>query len=137
MNNTVLMMIGRVLLGLYFLLPGLMKVAAWGQHVDMMTTHGVPGAALLLLIATVAEIIAGVFLIWGSYVRFMALGCALLVLIINVVMHNFWNFDGVTGAHEMQNFIKNLGIFAGLCVLASVSPKRKSSLGGFWKRDPK
>ncbi len=135
MSNTVLMAIGRVLLGLYFLIPGLMKFAAWDMHIEMMTLHGVPSPAPLLLIATLAEIIAGVFLIMKSHVRFMALGCALLVLIINVMMHDFWNFDGIAGAHEMQNFIKNLGIFAGLLVLASVSPKRKVSLKGFWKRD--
>lgn len=137
MTNIVLMTVGRVLLGLYFLLPGLMKITAWEMHVEMMSAHGVPAAALLLLIATVAEIIAGVFLIFGSYVRFMALGCALLVIIINLVMHNFWTFDALSRGHEMQNFIKNLGIFAGLLVLASASPKRKLSLNGFWKRDPK
>ena len=131
------MSIGRVLLGLYFLIPGLMKFAAWDMHIEMMNLHNIPSPAPLLLIATLAEIIAGLFLIIGSYVRFMALGCALLVLIINIMMHDFWNFDGVTGAHEMQNFIKNLGIFAGLLVLASVSPKRKISLSGFWKRDEK
>lgn len=135
MGNTVLMSIGRTLLGLYFLIPGLMKFAAWDMHIEMMTLHNIPSPAPLLLIATLAEIIAGVFLIIKSHVRFMALGCALLVLIINVMMHDFWNFDGVAGAHEMQNFIKNLGIFAGLLVLASVSPKRKLRLSGFWKRD--
>lgn len=135
--NTFLMGVGRILLGLYFLIPGIMKFVAWDMHIDMMDVHGVPSPAPLLLIATLVEIIAGLFLIVGSYVRFMALGCALLVLIINVMMHNFWNFEGLAGAHEMQNFIKNLGIFAGLLVLASVSPKRKLSVSGFWKRDGK
>lgn len=137
MTNRVLMSIGRVLLGLYFLLPGIMKFAAWDMHIDMMTTHGMANPAPLLLIATVAEIIAGILLIVRSHVRFMALGCAVLVLIINMTMHNFWNFEGLVGAHEMQNFIKNLGIFAGLLVLASVSPKRKLSLRELWKRDEK
>lgn len=137
MNNTLIMSIGRALLGLYFLIPGMMKFAAWDMHIEMMSSHGIPSPAPLLLIATVAEIIAGIFLILRIHVRLMALGCALLVIIINVMMHDFWNFDGVSGAHEMQNFIKNLGIFAGLLVLASVSVKRKISLRGFWKRDPK
>lgn len=137
MSNTVLMGTGRVLLGLYFLIFGLLKFAAWDTHIEMMNTHGIPSPAILLLIATLAEIIAGVCLIIRSHVRFMALGCALLVLIINAMMHNFWSFDGVTRAHETQSFIKNLGIFAGLLVLASVSPKRKLSLSGIFKRDEK
>ena len=137
MTNEILRGAGRTLLGLYFLLPGLMKFAAWETHIEMMSAHGIPSPAPLLFIATVAEIIAGLFLILRIQVRLMALGCALLVIVINVMMHDFWNFEGVTGAHEMQNFIKNLGIFAGLLVLVSVSGKRKISLRGFWKRDPK
>lgn len=88
MRNRFLRGLGRTLIGLYFLLPGLMKFAAWDMHIEMMTAHGISFAAPLLLMATLAEIIAGVFLIIGSYVRFMALGCALLILIINVMMHD-------------------------------------------------
>lgn len=137
MNTPILMATGRTLLGLYFLLPGIMKFVAWDMHIEMMTGAGVPAAAPLLFIATVAEIIAGLFLIARSHVRFMALGCALLVLIINYFMHGFWNYEGVERAHETQNFMKNLGVFAGLLVLASASPLRKLSLKGLLSRDPK
>jgi putative oxidoreductase len=137
MNNAFLMTLGRVLLGVYFLLPGIMKFVAWDMHIESMTATGISSPAPLLLIATIVEILAGLFLIMGSYVRFMALGCALLILVINTMMHDFWNFDGIAGAHETQNFVKNLGIFAGLLVLASVSPKRKISLNRFWKSDGK
>lgn len=135
MSDRILMSTGRILLGLYFLLPGLMKVAAWDMHVTMMSAHNVPSPALLLFIATAAEIIAGLCLILRIHVRLMAMGCALLVIIINVMMHDFWNFQDAVGAHEMQNFIKNLGIFAGLLVLTTVSPKRKLTVRDFWKRD--
>jgi putative oxidoreductase len=137
MTNRILMTAGRTLLGLYFLLPGLMKIAAWDMHIDMMSTQGIPGPAALLAIATAAEIIAGIFLILRIQVRLMSLGCALLVLVINLMMHNFWNFEGLAAAHEMQNFIKNLGIFAGLLVLAAAAPSRKLSLTRFWTRDVK
>ena len=137
MTNTVSMTIGRTLLGLYFLLPGLMKFADKNAHVEMMSATGVPSPELLLPIAAIAQIIAGVLLILGSYVRISALGCAVLVIVINVMMHDFWNMDEMRAPREMQNFIKNLGIFAGLLVLASVSKKRAISLKGFWKRDSK
>lgn len=137
MTNRILMSSGRVLLGLYFLLPGIMKIAAWDMHVEMMMTQGIPAPGALLAIATAAEIIAGLLLILRIQVRLMALGCALLVIVINVMMHNFWNFEGLAAAHETQNFIKNLGIFAGLLVLAAASPKRSLSLKAFWTRDVK
>jgi putative oxidoreductase len=39
-------------------------------------------------------------------------------------MHDFWNaYDGGDQGHELQNFIKNLGIMAGLLFVAG-SPAR-------------
>lgn len=137
MTNTLLMGVGRTLLGLYFLVPGLMKFAEWDMHIAMMSAKSVPAPEMLLPIAAAAQVIAAVFLILGSYVRFMALGCAALVIVINMMMHNFWAMEEAAVPHEMQNFIKNLGIFAGLLVLASVSKPRAISLKGFWKRDSK
>jgi putative oxidoreductase len=35
-------------------------------------------------------------------------------------MHDFWNeYSNMDVGHEMQNFFKNLGIFAGLLVLSA------------------
>jgi putative oxidoreductase len=37
-------------------------------------------------------------------------------------LHDFWNvYEGVDSKHEMQNFFKNLGIFAGLLLLAAIN----------------
>jgi putative oxidoreductase len=45
-----------------------------------------------------------------------------MTLLINVFMHDFWNdYPGGNPQHELQNFIKNLGIFAGLLLLAARS----------------
>ena len=41
-------------------------------------------------------------------------------IFINVFIHNFWTLHGDPAqAHELQNFIKNLAIAAGLLVLAT------------------
>jgi len=43
-----------------------------------------------------------------------------LTFLINIFIHDFWNLTGdPSQAHEAQNFIKNLGIIAGLLVLAT------------------
>jgi len=52
-----------------------------------------------------------------------------------VLLHDFWNFSGVEGGHELQNFIKNLGILAGLLVLAGLSRWRVPSARGLMRRD--
>jgi len=49
-----------------------------------------------------------------------------LRLLISLFMHNFWAMEeDVQQAHEMQNFIKNLAIMAGLMYVAGVTPVTK------------
>ncbi|MGF1791119.1 DoxX family membrane protein [Photobacterium profundum] len=117
MNNG-LIIAGRVLLGLYFLVPGIMKFVAWDMHVGLMAKHGMVFIPLFLAAAAIFQIIAGSALIVNRYTGIVSILLALLVLAINVNLHDFWNLDGLEGAHEMQNFIKNMGIFAGLLILA-------------------
>ena len=73
---------------------------------------------VLLATAGVFQIGAAIALILNRYTYVVSLLLAVLVLTINVNLHDFWNYSGVEGAHEMQNFVKNLGILAGLLVLA-------------------
>ncbi len=76
---------------------------------------------LLLAAAGVFQIVAALALIVNRYTAVFALLLAGLVLLINVNLHDFWNMEGVEGAHELQNFVKNLGIFAGLLLLSGHS----------------
>jgi putative oxidoreductase len=113
--------IGRILLGVYFLLPGLMKIAAWGMHIELMQHHNIAFTEPLLAIATAANIGLGLLLIFNRYVRLAAYACVAYIVVINFNLHDFWNFTGIEAEHETQNFVKNLGILAGLLVLAGYS----------------
>lgn len=112
--------LGRTLLGLYFLVPGLSKIAGYSGTLDLMVSKQVPLSEILLPITIFVQIGGGVLLIAGRYLRLSALVLAGLTLVINVYIHNFWSLSGdPSQAHETQNFIKNLAIMAGLLVLAT------------------
>ena len=115
---------GRILLALYFLVPGLAKLAAPAQQLALMEHHGIPYAAPLLAIAGAVQVIGALLLLSNRFVRFTSFGFVLYILLINLLLHDFWNFTGIEALHETQSFIKNLGILAGLLVLAGISPKR-------------
>ena len=129
--------IGRVLIALYFLVPGLMKFADPGLHLELMERHNVPYAEPLLYVAGIANVAGALLLLANRHVRLIALGFVLYILIVNAMMHDFWNFDGIEGQHEMQNFIKNLGILAGCLVLAGVSRARDLKLSNLLVSDAK
>jgi putative oxidoreductase len=119
--------LGRVLLGLYFLVPGAMKVMNIDGTIAYMTTHGVPMPQVLLVPTVLLQVGGGLALIAGWNTRLAAFLLAGLTLVICVYMHDFWNlYPGGSQAHETQNFVKNLGIFAGLLILAARGAPRGS-----------
>ena len=116
--------VGRVLLGLYFLVFGALKVPTYFDTLSLMISKGVPLSSVLLPITIIVQVLAGFFLIIGQNLRISSLLLVGLTLLINTFIHDFWNLTGdPSQAHEVQNFIKNLGIVAGLLVLATKDGK--------------
>ena len=112
--------LGRVLLGLYFLLPGISKIPTYAVTTEYMLLHNIPLVTILLPITIVLQVGLGVMLIIGYRIKESALILAALTIFINIGMHDFWNeYPNTDAGHETQNFVKNLAIFAGLLVLSA------------------
>ena len=119
---------GRVLLALYFLLPGIAKFVSWDMHIELMEAHNMVMVPALLAIAGIVQIGGSVCLLLNKQVVVCALGFAVMILLINLNLHDFWNvYEGVDAKHETQNFVKNLGIFAGLLLLAAVDMEKTNA----------
>ena len=111
---------GRSLLGLYFIGPGLSKVFDFSSTLALMRMKGVPFSLFLLPLTIAIQLLGGIFLILGKNLRLTAFMLFGLTIFINIFIHNFWALNGdPSQAHEMQNFVKNLAIAAGLLVLAT------------------
>lgn len=126
---------GRVLLGLYFLLPGVRKAVNSAETLAYMKSHDIIMAEPLMWFSTTVNIVGGLLLISGRHVKFVAYGFVIYVLLVNFLLHDFWTMQGDMAARETQNFVKNMGILAGLLVLAGHSPARRISLSGWWRSD--
>lgn len=123
-----LLLTGRALLGLYFIVPGITKVTGWAATTTYMEAHGVPLIPVLLALTIVLQIGGGACLVIGYRTQLMAFLLAGLTLVISLFMHDFWNMEeGLQQGHEMQNFIKNLAIMAGLMFIAGNSTPAKAT----------
>jgi|TARA_A200000113_G_scaffold129779_1_gene116845 putative oxidoreductase len=112
--------IGRALLGLYFLLPGISKIPTYALTIEYMSLHNIPFENILLPITIFLQLVLGSTLIIGYRIKESALVLAALTILINIGMHDFWNdYPNTDAGHELQNFFKNLGIFAGLLALSA------------------
>ena len=113
--------IARIFLALYFLLPGIGKFVAWDDQIALMEAHNMKMVPLFLAIAGVIQIVGGISLLLKKYVVVCAFSFAAMTIVINLNLHDFWNvYEGVNTEREAQNFFKNLGIFAGLLLLAAI-----------------
>ena len=110
---------GRILMAMYFILPGIMKITGFDGTADYMAAHGMVFIPFFLILTIIIQIGGGLCLAVGYRVQLVSFLLAGLVLVISLVMHNFWTMEaGLQKAHEMQNFIKNMAVMAGLLLLA-------------------
>lgn len=122
--DTLYFTLGRALLGTYFLLPGIMKIVGYSGTLEVMLSKGVPFAELLLPVTIALQVGLGLLVIFGKAIRISALLLFAMTILINLYIHNFWTLQGDPSyGHELQNFVKNLGIAAGLLVLAGRGEK--------------
>jgi putative oxidoreductase len=108
-------LVGRVLIGLIFLLSGVMKFADWHGNLAHMEAKGMTVATPLFLGAAALVEIAGGLALWaGCCTRAMALVLTLFLIPTTLIFHNFWAEQGAARQNDLFNFLKNIAIMGGL-----------------------
>ena len=109
---------GRVIIGLYFLIPGISKVLSFPEYIQIVTINEVPFPAFSLILVIICQLFFGSSIILGRCLKLGSLILAINIILFNFYIHDFWNInDVINQKHEMQNFIKNIAILAGLLIL--------------------
>jgi putative oxidoreductase len=109
MSTRYLPFIGRVLIGLPFMMSGLSKLAAYGPTTAMITAAGLPFAPLAFAVAATVELGGGLLLVLGYKARPVALALAVFALATAVSFHS--NF---ADQNQMIHFLKNVMMAGGL-----------------------
>jgi len=107
-------LVGRILLGLIFLLSGLGKIGGFAGTAGWMTSKGLPMAEVLLAITMVIEIGASVMIISGFKARLGAAALFLWMIPVTFIFHNFWSMPAAEQQIQMIMFMKNLGLMGGM-----------------------
>ena len=122
--SNVNLLLGRILIGIYFLVFGaIFKLFNYEFTLNYMFDHQVPYTEISLIITIILQGMCSISILVGYYSKSSAFVLALLTILINYYMHDFWNMsEGLEQRHELQNFVKNTGIIAGLLILSAVHP---------------
>jgi putative oxidoreductase len=103
---------GRGLLALLFLLSGVGKIGAYAGTAAYMSSVGVPG--ILLPIVIVTEVVGALAIMLGWKTRIVAFLLAGFSLLSALIFHN--NFGDQM---QMINFLKNVSIAGGFLLLVA------------------
>jgi putative oxidoreductase len=112
-SNKFVPLLGRILIGLPFLMSGLTKLGAYAGTIGYISSVGLPAATLAYIAAVAIEIGGGVLLIAGYRARLAGLVLALFSLATAVFFHNQFGDQ-----NQMIHFLKNVMMAGGLLQIA-------------------
>ncbi|WP_175700610.1 DoxX family protein [Burkholderia ambifaria] len=121
-----LLLAGRVLMMILFVLFGWQKLNGFSGTVAYMASTGAPSPELSAVIAVAVELVGGALIAVGFYTRPLALVFAVYTLATALIGHRYWALQGMDQYLTMINFYKNISIIGGLLLLAVTGPGRYS-----------
>lgn len=121
MNNTVVPLIGRILLAVLFLIAAYNKVTNVAGTAGYFGKLGLPSPDMLVWVVIAVEAVGGIFTVIGFQTRIVAWGMAIFTLLTALLGHKFW-----VDASQTTQFLKNLSIMGGFLMLAVAGPGRLS-----------
>lgn len=107
-------LLGRVLLGLIFVLSGYGKIGGFAQTAAAMAGKGLPMAEVLLVATIAIELGGGLMLLAGWQARWAALAIFLWLIPVTLLFHNYWAVDAAQARNQFNHFYKNLCIMGGM-----------------------
>ena len=118
---TYLFVLGRILLGGYFITNGLNHF----KHLKMLTGYaqskGVPAASSAVFLTGLMMVVGGLGVLLGIYIQLSVLLLAVFLLVATLVMHQYWRVsDQSARMGEQINFNKNLALLGAVLMLLAI-----------------
>jgi putative oxidoreductase len=117
-----MLLLGRILLALIFLVAGIRKLMAVAGSAGYFAKLGFPMPEVMVWVAIVIEIGGAVLLITGWNARRAAWLLIVFTAVATAMAHRFWEFDAAQYANQMNHFLKNVALIGGLLYLAAFGP---------------
>ena len=118
--KTPLVVVGRVLLALMFVLSGFGKLTGIEGTAGYIASAGLPMATALAVIVGLLEFFGGLALMVGFHARWAALALGVFTLLASLLFHNFWAMPADKAFMQQLIFMKNLAVAGGMFIVAAL-----------------
>ncbi len=116
---------GRILISQIFIISGFSKIAHWKGTAAYMASKGMPMAGLFLVGAILIEVLCGFSILLGLKSRIGAAVLVVYLVVVSLIFHNFWAYEGMEKQVQMIMFMKNLAIMGGLLFVYAFDAARQ------------
>jgi putative oxidoreductase len=127
MNKDLVVLVGRILIAVMFVISGYGKLRGFDGAVGYITSKGLPMPQVLAGIAILIELGGGLALIIGWKTRWVAMAFIVFLIVITPTFHNFWAVPADQMMGQQINFMKNVTILGGMLLLLGFGPGRYSA----------
>jgi putative oxidoreductase len=118
--KTPLVVIGRVLLALMFIMAGISKLGDISGTAGYIASGGLPMASALAVLVGLLELLGGIAVAVGFHARWAALALGLFTLVASALFHKFWAVPADQAFVQQLMFMKNMAVAGGLFVVAAL-----------------
>ena len=118
MSNSILTLVGRILLAVLFIPAGIQKFTDIAGTAGYIAAMGLPASSLLAWAAAIFEVVAGIAILVGFQTKWASLALAVFCVFTGYVFHYAAAAGDTTGL-QMVMFMKNLSLAGGFLVLAA------------------
>lgn len=115
--NSAIVLIGRILLSIIFILAGFGKLTDISGTAAYFAMYGLPGGSATAVVVGLIELLGGLAILVGFQTRIAAWVLAIFSIATALVAHT--NFADMM---QLINFQKNLAMAGGFLVLATYGP---------------
>lgn len=117
----ILIIIGRFLLGGYFLQAGIRNFMKLPLHTSILAKKGVPMPRESLIVALAVQVLGGAMVAFGVFPALGAIGLILFTVAANYLYHNFTQFQGDERRSHLASVLVNAAVCGALLLVIAPS----------------
>lgn len=123
-------LIGRIILGVYYLFNASNHFFRLGMMSGYAASKGVPATKLFVVVTGILLLVGGVSILLGVRPDVGIIALVAFFLPVSFIMHNFWAVqDPMARMMEMVNFTKNMALMGSALMFLAIDTPWPFSLG--------
>ena len=116
------MLVARVCLSAIYLVSGIQKALYFPTSVEAFRLAGAPFVRTAVVSTIILHFVGALGMITGVNAREFAAALAIFTLVATVMVHDFWNRNGLERLQESRIALAHLAVIGGLMMVVACGP---------------